>query len=72
MTKRSETNETDEAESNKALAVTVEPSGASTSTLQVSSEFRAKLAAVLDETWVSGLEFVEGGTLDTALRNAQA
>ena len=65
MTKRSETNETDEAESNKALAVTVEPSGASTSTLQViSSEFRAKLAAVLDETWVSGLEFVEGGTLD--------
>ena len=56
MTKRSEMNEADEAESNKALAVTVEPSGALTRTLQViNSEFCVKLVAALDETLESGL-----------------
>ena len=65
MTKRSETNEADEAESSRALAVTVEPSGAPTRTLQViSSEVCPKLAAVLDETLESGLGSGEGGLLD--------
>ena len=65
MTKRSETNEADEVEASKALAVTVEPSGASTRTLQViSSEVCAKLAAVLEETLESGLGDGEGGVID--------
>ena len=37
LTRRSETNEADEAESSRALAFTVEPSGASTRTTQVMS-----------------------------------
>ena len=46
--RRSDTKEADEAESNKALAVTKEPSGASTSTWQVmSNEFDATPAAAL-------------------------
>ena len=51
MTRRSETNEADEAGSSKALAFTVEPSGASTRTTQVIiSEFRVRLEAVCDDT----------------------
>ena len=51
MTKRSDTNEADEAESSKALAFTVEPSGASTRTMQVIiSGFRDRLVAAFDET----------------------
>ena len=62
MTRRSETNE---AESNKALAITVEPFDASTRTLQViSNEFCTELASVFDEmsaTLWSDLDNVEGG-----------
>ena len=64
MTRRFDTNEADEAESIRPLAFTVEPSRASTRTLQVmASEFCARLAAVFDQTsealW-SNLGNVEG------------
>ena len=61
MTRRSKTNEADEAESSRALAFTVEPPSASTRTLQViSSESRARLAAVFEE--MRGV--LEGSDLD--------
>ena len=51
FTRRSDTIDADEAESSKALAFTVESSGALTRTLQViSSDFRVRLAAVFDKT----------------------
>ena len=50
MTNLSDTNEAEEAESSNALAFTVEPSGASTRTLQViRSELGARLAAAVAE-----------------------
>ena len=67
LTKRSETNDADEAESNKALAFTIVPSGASISTRQVmSNEVCARLAAALDETLASTLcvGVGDGGMLD--------
>ena len=51
MTNHSDTNEVEEAESSNPLAFTVEPSGASTRTLEViRSELGVKIAATVAET----------------------
>ena len=71
LTKRSDVKEDDDAESSKALAFTVEPSGASTRILQViSSELCPKLDAVFDGksgALVSGSGNVEEGVLDACV-----